>query len=125
MNITGEKIGRLIEFYGQEKGYEKKSHLPKFCEDFNLNYTQWNAYTRGAQNVGTKIIDLLIDIFPDLNLNWLLKDEINMFVGKESPQFQFLQEPKEKYSKKIGNEDIYNKLDEMLIEIKKYTSKGE
>jgi hypothetical protein len=54
-----------------------------FCKDFDLNYNQWNAYTRGAQVVGNKITLRLMEIFPNLNLNWLLKDtDSNMFIGE-------------------------------------------
>lgn len=125
MNVEGEKIKMLIEFYGSEKQYEKKTQLRKFCEDFDLNYIQFHAYTKGTQNLGFKILHTLMEIFPDLNLNWLLKNEQNMFVGKENPVFQTLNEPKEKYSKKIGQDDIYNKLEDILIEIKKINKKEE
>jgi len=119
MNVDGEKIKQLIEVYGVSKGYSEKSYLPKFCEDFNVNYTQWNAYCRGSQKMGTKIIDLLIDVFPDINLNWLLKEEKNMFTDKENPTV-VLKEPETKYFKrKIGNEDIYDKLDDILEELKR------
>jgi hypothetical protein len=121
MNITGEKIEKLIEIYGIKKGYAEKSYLPMFCQDFNLNYTQWNAYTRGKQNIGTKIIDLLIDIFPELNLNWLIKDDVNVFIGNDS--VPVIQELAPKPAKKIEQQDIYDKLDDILIELKKVTSK--
>jgi hypothetical protein len=121
MNIDGWKIKKLIEAYGIEKGYEVKSYLPKFCEDNNLNYIQWNAYTRGAQTLGIKIVYLLIDIFPDLNLNWLMKDDVNVFIGNEN--VPVIKEPAPKPAKKIEQQDIYDKLDDILIELKKVTSK--
>lgn len=123
MNIAGEKISRLIEIYGANKGYPEKSYLPMFCDDFNVNYSQWNAYTRGKQNIGAKIIDLLMEIFPDLNLNWLLKDDDNIFIGSENETSVIVNEPEPKYSKKIGQEDIYSKLEDILFELKKVTCK--
>jgi hypothetical protein len=125
MNVDGSKIKRLIESYGAEKDYDQKTQLRRFCEDFNLNYIQFHAYTKGTQNLGLKIIYRLMEIFPNLNLNWLLKDEENMFVGKENSLPMILKEPQEKYSKKIGQEDIFHKLEDILVEIKKISTKEE
>ncbi|MBN8565262.1 MAG: hypothetical protein J0M25_00820 [Flavobacteriales bacterium] len=74
MYVDGNKIKVLVEAYGKEKGYPEKSYMAKFCEDFELNYNQWNAYSRGAQVIGTKIVQRLMEIFPDVDLNWLLKE---------------------------------------------------
>ena len=122
MNVDGWKIKKLIEFYGAENGYDVKSYLPKFCEENKLNYIQWNAYTRGTQTLGIKIVYLLIDIFPNINLNWLLKDEPNMFVGDKTETIA-VKEPETKYQKEIGPEDIYNKMEEMLSELKALNKK--
>ncbi|NRT11497.1 hypothetical protein [Flavobacterium sp. 14A] len=122
MYIAGEKITKLVEIYGKRMGYPEKSYLPMFCEDFKVNYTQWNAYTRGRQNIGTKIIDILIEIFPNINLNWLIKDEGSIFVG-EDEILMVAEAPEPTYSKKIGQEDIYFKLEDILFEIKKVTEK--
>ena len=81
MDVNGDKLMRLIAHYGKQKGYEEKSYLRAFTQDLQLNYTQWAAYTRGSQNLGIKIIDILINAFPNLNLNWLLKDDDQMFLG--------------------------------------------
>lgn len=124
MYIDGEKIKSLISYYGKDKGYAEKSYTAQFCKDFDLNYNQWNAYTRGAQVVGNKITLKLMEIFPNLNLNWLLKDgDPNMFIGLELDNSSVIQEPTTKYQKKIGQEDLYEKLDEILTEIKKVSSK--
>jgi hypothetical protein len=121
MYIEGEKIKSLISIYGKSQEYPEKSYTAMFCKDFDLNYNQWNAYTRGAQVVGNKITLKLMDIFPDLNLNWLLKDEKNMFSGSEN--VPVIKEPAPKPAKKIEKQDIYDKLDDILIELKKVTSK--
>jgi len=122
MDVAGSKFKRLIEIYGIGKGYPEKSHLPKFCEDFDLNYTQWNTYCRGKQNVGVKIIDILLDIFPNLNLNWFIKDEGDIFTTEEE-NIMVINETKAEYSKKIEKEDIYEKMNEILLEIKKMSEK--
>jgi hypothetical protein len=47
-----------------------------------------------------------MDIFPDLNLNWLLKEDVSMFESTT-----VLNEPGEVYEKQISNQAIYNKLE--------------
>lgn len=121
MNVDGEKIRQLIEHYGTQKKYEPKTKLRRFCEDFDLNYIQWSSYIKGTQNLGIKIIHVLMNIFPSLNLNWFLKDEGQMFTSEE--KVLVLNEPKAEYSKKIEKEDLYEKLDEILVEIKKISIK--
>lgn len=115
MHVETEKIKQLIEVYGKDKGYEEKAHIKRFCEDFSLSYTQWNAYLRGAQNVGIKIVEQLIDIFPNINLNWFLKDEDNMFIGGEI--ISKVSETAPKYGKNITNLDIYKKLIQIEKEV--------
>lgn len=110
MNVEPEKIKEIISSYGKAKGYPERSHTARFCDDFGLNYNQWKAYTRGAQDIGIKVIHTLMDIFPELDLNWLLKKEIK--------QQNLLQEPKETYGE-ITNEDIMVKLNQIHQDIKK------
>lgn len=117
MNVEGEKIRTLIELYGKERNYPPKSYLSKFCEDNEVNYSQWNAHIGGRQVVGIKIIDKLMYVFPNLNLNWLLKDDPNMFTDESG--LMILSEPKEKYNKKVTNEDLMTKLEEIERELKK------
>jgi len=122
MTIDGDKIKALIEEYGRRKGYLEKSYIPKFCEDFDLNYIQWFSYTKGKQNPGIKIIYNLMNIFPNLNLNWLFKDDLNMFTGDEGLVFR---EPDPIYMKEISNLDIMYKLDSIEREIKKLKSNSQ
>lgn len=79
MYVPAEKIMALIEFYGKSKGYPAKSYLKKFTEDWNLNYNQWQAYVTDSANAGIKVLGVLMEIFKDLNLNWVFKDDYNMF----------------------------------------------
>ena len=116
MDVKGSKIRALVEYYGQQKGYEEKSYLVKFTDDFSLNYKQWSNYLRGNQNVGIKIVDFLIEVFPELNMNWLLKDSGEMFHNSNLlPQ---LQEPTTEYKKEIDNKAIWMKLEEIHKDIK-------
>jgi hypothetical protein len=119
MNEYGEKIKELIEFYGNAKGYAKKSHTLLFCEDYNLNYVQWGSYSRGTQKLGIKIIQDLVNIFPNLNLNWFLKDEPNMFMIEITESQSMISEFKSVYHKEISNVDLMKKLLEIEKEVKK------
>lgn len=114
MNVKGTKIKSLVDYYANMKDYPSKSSLAKFCEDYDLNYNQWNAYIRETQAVGIKIIHQLMDVFPKLNLNWLLKDEGEMFVDET---IMVLNEPKESIKKEISSEDIYKKLEKIHFDI--------
>ncbi|MBC5835781.1 hypothetical protein G6N05_05225 [Flavobacterium sp. F372] len=114
MTIDGDKIKQLISHYSEDKGYLEKSYVVRFCEDNNLNYKQWNAYCSGTQNLGLKIIEVLMDIFPNLNLNWLLKEELNMFKS-----YNLVEEPREIYTAEISNQALFNKLESIEKKINK------
>lgn len=123
MNIEQDKIKALIEAHGKSKGYEEKSYTVRFCEDFNLNYVQWGSYARGTQKAGIKIIYHLMSFFPKLNLNWLLKDDPNMFL-----ETNLVSEPEELYTKTTeeriySKKDLLNKLE--LIDMKITEAKAE
>lgn len=117
MYVDGKKLKKLIALYGKEKGYPEKSYVAMFCTDNGLSYNQWNAYLRGSQNLGTKIIQQLIDIFPGVDLNWLLKDETPQFTSKKSDTI--LDEPASIYGKTITNIDLMKKLEEIHLDLKK------
>lgn len=124
MNIEGSKIKALIDHYGQEKGYPEKSYIAKFCEDFDVNYIQWSAYTRNTQKAGIKIIYFLMDIFPNLNMNWLLKEDEKMFLTKKSSLKQDLVEEGGDKSLQeckvdVSNSEIMSKLEKMHNDLKK------
>lgn len=118
MTIDGDKIKQLISQYGKGKGYPEKSYVVRFCEDFKLNYKQWNAYCSGTQNLGLKIIEVLMDIFPDLNLNWLLKDEENVFLNASE-----VSEPNKKYGL-VSNEMLMDKLESIQNQLNILNSKA-
>lgn len=116
MEVDGLKIFALMAHYGKSKGYAEKSYVSTFCEDFDLNYKQWSAYTRGAQNMGMKIIDRLIEIFPKLNLNWLLKDDGYMFNDFDMPLI--VAEPGTPYGQSAFEKEVLSKLNAMHQDIK-------
>lgn len=114
MYVPGEKISQLIAYYGKSKNYSAAKYLKKFTEDHNLNYTQWSAYCKpNGENAGIKVLAVLIKIFPQLNLNWVFKDDYNMM---ETDPLSMVSEPdgysKQNYEKVLLELDrLKNKLD--------------
>ena len=124
MQIDGQKIQDLIAHYGKLHNVPEKSYLVRFTDDFQLNYKQWSAYTRGDQNLGIKIIDQLMDIFPELNLNWFLKDIGDMFIVKNYAEKEAeLQIASDVEITKITNEMLMEKLELMHYDIQNSYSK--
>jgi hypothetical protein len=125
MSEYGDKIRTLVEIYGKERNYPPKSYLSMFCKDNDVNYSQWNAHIGGRQVVGIKILDKLMYIFKNLNMNWFLKDDPNMFLPDNYGTI--IAEPGityQKKSEKITNEDLMKKLEELEAEIKKTSSQS-
>lgn len=120
MIVDGSKIKRLIDQYGEEKGLPEKSRLVRFCEEYGLNYNQWNAYTRGAQDIGIKIIQVLMDIFPEMDLNWLLKKD---YPSRTDSQY-LVEEGDPKYSKAVVDNlyKSYREVTKTINEIHKMTA---
>lgn len=126
MNEYGDKIRTLVEIYGKERDYPPKSYLSMFCKDNDVNYSQWNAHIGGRQVVGIKILDKLMHVFQNLNMNWFLKDDPNIFLPDDYGTL--IAEPGavyQKTSKKITNEDLMKKLEELELEIKKGITKSQ
>ncbi len=129
MIVKGEKIRELIEDYGKANNIAEKSFLRQFTEEFDLNYAQWSNYIRGEQNLGLKPIEKLIEIFPYINLNWLLKDygekyivnNITPYPEAEDPELNFASEVDSEL--KITNEMLMKKLELMHSDIQNSFSK--
>ena len=119
MKVEGRKIMRLIAAYGASKGYAEKSYLKRFTEDFSLNYNQWNAYTRDAQVIGLKVFEKIEEIFPDINWNWLFRDENEPMFYKELTPYM-VNEPEEVSEK----DDLISKLNAIHADVRKILEKG-
>lgn len=126
MEVSPEKLRAVVKYWGSIKGYPEKSHLTKFTEELQLNYKQWASMCSGKQVAGSKIVDIVMDVFPSIDLNWLLKTEVpvndDMF-NLEKKEVMVLNEPREPLKKEITNEQIFTKLEELQFEIKTGFSK--
>lgn len=114
MDIEKDRVIALIQHYKREKGYPDKSWLSAFCSDHNLNYNQWYTLLKSDKGVGIKIIDLLVNIFPTLDLNWLLKGEGSMFTKGQTE----LSEPSASYIKTPFEKEVIQRLEVMQSELK-------
>lgn len=127
MVVKPEKIKAVIEYYGKIKEYPAKSYLPRFVEDFELNYNQWATFCNGGQKAGYKVVDVFVHIFPDIDTNYLIKDSIpvsaDMFNTTKEKVF-IVQEPEEPIRKVITNEQIFTKLEAIHFEIKSAAEKN-
>jgi hypothetical protein len=113
MYVDGAKIKELIWDWGKERNLPEKSYISKFCEDNSLSYNQWSAYTRGAQNIGIKILEVLYKIFPNINFNWLLKNSPE----KYEQAYSLVAEPSASYS--FDDVDSVDQLKEILSKLQK------
>jgi hypothetical protein len=126
MVVNPDKIKAVIDYYGKIKGHAEKSYLPKFTEEHKLNYKQWAAFCNGSQTAGYKVVDVFMDIFPNLDLNYLIKDSIpvkaDMFNLQKSNVF-VVNEPEELIKREVSNLQIFTKLEEIHFEIKSAAEK--
>lgn len=119
MTIKGENILALIAYYSKIKGYPQRSFIVNFCRDFDFNYNQWNAYVVEKQKIGIKPIFDIIKIFPHVNLNWLFKNEGEMFLDKTPTENSNIPDYLKEENKEINLEDIYKEIQHLRQVIEK------
>lgn len=77
---SGEKLRDLIA----EKGWKQR----EFADMIDHSLSQLNKVLRGERNVSSKMIEKLIVVFPDLDLNWFLRNDVtirNMVTEEGTP----------------------------------------
>lgn len=79
MNTVGERL----EIFLQNKGH---NNIKAFCEQHGLVYTTI-VQTIGGRRLGMKVLDSLVEIFPGLNVNWLLYNRGPMEVKYDFPEW--------------------------------------
>ena len=84
--------------------YNKLSDL---AEKFDMNYSQLSQYINGKK-VSIEFLVKIIQEFPEADLNWLLRDEV----------IDSVQEHSEPYKVVLNNEQIIDKIESLLIELK-------
>lgn len=87
----------------------KYSRLGDLAEKFEMNYSQLSQYVNGKK-VSIEFLTKIIHEFPDVDLNWLLRDDT---VSSEG-----VREDVEPYKTTLNNEEIIIKIEELLGELK-------
>ena len=92
----------------------KYSKLGDLAEKFDMNYSQLSQYVNGKK-ISLEFLTKIIDEFPEADLNWLLRsDDTNHDGVQESP---------ESYKAILNNEQIIEKIEGLLHDLKSQISK--
>ena len=65
-----EEIGKRIDNFLNTRGLNRKEYCKKSGED----YSSFSHMCRGARVINKKQIDLLVKTFPEIDLNYVLKE---------------------------------------------------
>lgn len=92
MDTVGKRLSYLIE--------TKSVNMSKFCEEYGFTYSSFSPITNDIRPLGMNILKKLMEIFPNLNINWLLYGigEINYIKNDLVESNMILQEPPDKYN---------------------------
>ena len=63
----------------------KYNSISAFAEEINMNYTQVLNYINGNNRPSMEFIFILIEKFPETNLNWLFKNDEHQTLIESSP----------------------------------------
>lgn len=72
-----DKVDELCYHYSQNRG--QYTSLRKLCELEKINYNSINNALQ-KKVIGLKLVNQFKQIFPNLNINWLLYDEGEMML---------------------------------------------
>ncbi|MCL6294083.1 helix-turn-helix domain-containing protein [Jejuia spongiicola] len=92
----------------------KYNKLSDLAEKFDMNYSQLSQYINGKK-VSLDFLNKIIEEFPEADLNWLLRDD-NINDNR-------VQEQSESYKAVLNNEQIINKIEVLLDDLKNQIAK--
>ena len=95
--VFEEKLKRLIK--------TKYSKLSDLADKFDMNYTQLSQYVNGKK-ISIDFLTKIIQEFPDVDLNWLLRND------------NILREGVEPYKRALTDKQIIDKIEELWVEFK-------
>lgn len=101
----GEKLKEVIK--------QKYSSIRDFADKKEMNYSQVSQYLHGRK-ISIEFLFILIEEFPELDLNWLLRDED--FVENT------VNEKPSTYKIPLKNDEIINKTIDLLLDLKNQLS---
>lgn len=100
-----QTISERIKFYRDQKGYSAKA-FEKLC---GLS----NAYLDKTKNVGTKILERILNSCPDLNRDWVVNDRGEMLKNDDQNQ-----DKRDKIQKPSSSEE-YSYLKKLVVSYEK------
>ncbi|MEP1487603.1 MAG: helix-turn-helix transcriptional regulator [Algibacter sp.] len=81
--------------------------LSDLAEKFDMNYSQLSQYVNGKK-VSIEFLVKIIQEFPEADLNWLLRDDVSDSVEEHSESYKVI----------LNNEQIIDKIESLLSELK-------
>ena len=103
-----DKLKQLIK--------SKYNRLGDLAEKFEMNYTQLSQYINGKK-ISIEFLTKIIHEFPDVDLNWLLRED--------SIRENNVQERVEPYKVMLNNEQIIDKIEVLLSDLKRQLVKND
>lgn len=84
--MVGEKLKQLIK--------TKHKTIGAFADKIGMNYSQVSQYLNGRQ-LSIEFIYKIIDEFPEADLNWLLRDNVDHIniVSDTNPEYKIARNP--------------------------------
>jgi transcriptional regulator with XRE-family HTH domain len=100
METIGERLRYVIEI--------EEVNLYQFCKKNSLMYSTFNQIVLGNRNLGVNILYQILEIIPNLNINWLLLGigEMRIVQKSNSEGELLIEEPLATYRK----QDEFEKL---------------
>jgi len=87
----------------------KYNKLGDLAEKFDMNYSQLSQYVNGKK-ISLEFLTKIIEEFPKADLNWLLRDD--------ETKHNSVQESPEAYKAILSNEQIIDKIEVLLSDLK-------
>ncbi|WP_299555719.1 helix-turn-helix transcriptional regulator [Seonamhaeicola sp.] len=94
-----EKLKKVIK--------SKYATLSELAKEFDMNYSQLSQYVNGKK-ISIDFLNKIIKEFPEVDLNWLLRDATERTVNEERPYYKTFRD----------NEEIINRIEELLADLK-------
>lgn len=119
MKTVGERLTYLIE--------SQKISKAEFCKKNGLEYNSFAPVTTDKRTLGIHQLNKIAEVFPNLNINWLLYGKGNININDVDNTLMILEEPSENYGtdpmeivflEYLGKESVKNKLIQMLNNMK-------
>lgn len=94
---------------------KEKVKQKDLASEINMNYTQVNNFINGNKKYSVKFLEKIMARFPDLDMNWLLRDSKPVKPAEPiEPVENFSDEPPLLYPRPDNLEDAARKSIEML-----------